>query len=69
MHLAHRTRPGTTTGYRNPRPLKIEYSVLGHSISSDNHIRKEITRGPDSAATETSSESDVMLEVKGEKEK
>ena len=45
IYLVHRTRPGTTTGGRNSRTMNIRGPMMGHSIGSDNHIRKRKLQG------------------------
>ena len=58
MHFAHRTRPGATTGYMNPRNLDIKGPMMGWgcSIGSDNQDQEEETaRELDSVAIETAS--------------
>ena len=45
MYLQHRTRQGATMGDRKPRTLNIKGPMMGHSISSDKHIRKGKLQG------------------------
>ena len=45
MHLPHRVIVGTTTGYGNPRTLKINGTMIGQSIGSNNHIRMRKMQG------------------------
>ena len=68
MNLTHRTRPGSTTGQRKPRTLKMKGQTMECSICSHNHTRKRKSLRNDSAATKNLSEAGAILKRKGEKQ-
>ena len=62
MHIAHRTRSGTTTRYSMSRTLKIK-KPNGGTWNQE----KENKRTPDSSESEVASEAGTVLEEKDEK--
>ena len=62
MDPLHRTSPHSAKGQGYLRTLKIKGPMIGHSIHSNNHIRRGNCIEADSVATKTISKVDVELE-------